>query len=235
MHYIPSFSHVSLNQGHGVSFETPWTLVDLIDKRVSARSQSNTEVPRLYLAFSAVHSRLDYHKFASVPQYCYRRLRINFQKRANSKVRQKIIQERRNNPWEHFLNFFYTLYLNVRNKALLEMLTLSQLVKKFTSPPFIARNPKFPSCVSKVQSPAHILSQINPVHTLPFNLLKICFNNFIIVAIIIFIILSPTYPYVSMWSLSLESPTKSCIHVSSPHTCYMSRPSRNIRIILGEQ
>lgn len=114
------------------------------------------------------------------------------------------------------------------------MLTLSQLVKKFT--PLIAWNLKIRSRVSKIQSPAHILSQINPVHALPSNLLKICFNNFIIVAII-FINLSPTYPYVyvSMWSLSSNPPTKSCIHLSSPHTCYMSRPPQNIRMLLGEQ
>jgi hypothetical protein len=66
-------------------------------------------------------------------------------------------------------------------------------------------------------------------------LLKICCNNFIIVAIVVFIILSPTYAYVSMWSLSSGPPTISCIHLYSPHTCYISRPSQNNRMVFGEE
>jgi hypothetical protein len=59
-----------------------------------------------------------------------------------------------------------------------------------------------------------VLNQIKPVHTLPYCFLNIHFN-----------IILQTAPLSSKWSFSSGFPTKPCMHLSSLHTCYMSRPS----------
>ena len=61
-----------------------------------------------------------------------------------------------------------------------------------------------------------ILSQIDPVHTPSSYFLNIYLN----------IILPSTPGSIQMVSFHQSSPPKPCIHLSSPHTCYMPRQSR---------
>ena len=81
--------------------------------------------------------------------------------------------------------------------------------------PRILWKPKFCHPIHKYQPPVPILSQLYPVHTPTSYFLNIHLN-----------IILPSKPGSPKWSLFLRFPTsKPCIRLSSPHTCYMSRPS----------
>ena len=66
--------------------------------------------------------------------------------------------------------------------------------------------------IQKCPTPVPILRQLDPVHKPTSHFLKIHLN-----------IILPSRP----WSLPQVFTPKSCIHLSSPHTCYMPRPFRS--------
>jgi hypothetical protein len=74
-------------------------------------------------------------------------------------------------------------------------------------------NPKFLHCVRKNPLLVHILSQLNPFHTTSFYFFNNNFNN----------ILPPTFIFL-LFSFLLAFPTKSYMHSSFPHSCYMLLP-----------
>jgi len=95
-----------------------------------------------------------------------------------------------------------TYLLTPCSRVLLEKLTVFQLVKK--SPHFMEPEGSLPH--SQVPATVPNLSQLDPVHTLTSNVLKIRLN----------IIIQST-PFSSKWSLSLRFPQpKPCIRHSSP-------------------
>ena len=100
-------------------------------------------------------------------------------------------------------------WLTPWGRVLPEKLTGSRLVKKF--PHFMENEGSLP------HSLVPILSQINPVHALPFHFLNIYLN-----------IILPTTPGSPKWSLYLRFPHQNPVYVSSiPHPRYMPRPSHS--------
>ena len=80
-------------------------------------------------------------------------------------------------------------------------------------------NPKVHYHVYKCQPPFPILSQTNPVHALTSHLLKIHH-----------IIILPSMPGSSKWSLSLRFPHLNPVYTSSlPYICYIPCPSHSSR------
>jgi hypothetical protein len=79
--------------------------------------------------------------------------------------------------------------------------------------PRILWNPKFHYRFHNCPPSVPLLSQIKPFHTLSSHFLKIHLNS----------ILASTFGS-SKWSLFLRLPTTSCMHLVSPHSCYMRHP-----------
>ena len=85
----------------------------------------------------------------------------------------------------------------------------------------ILRNPKVHCRIHKRPPPVPILSQLDPVHISASHFLEIHLN-----------IILPSTPGSPKRPLSLRFP---CIHLSSPHTCFMSRSSHSSRFLSPEQ
>ena len=104
-----------------------------------------------------------------------------------------------------------------RRKVLLEKLTVPQLFKKF---PELFWSPNVPYGIHKSPPPLiPLLSQINPVHD-PSHFLNIHFN-----------IIFPSTSRSSVDCFPQVSPPQPCKHLSSPHTCYISRQSHFFYLI----
>jgi len=73
-------------------------------------------------------------------------------------------------------------------------------------------------CTYKCPLPAPILSQFDPVHAPKSHFLKIHLN-----------VIRPSTPGFSVVSFLQISQTKPCLHVYSPHTCYMPHSSHSSR------
>jgi hypothetical protein len=101
----------------------------------------------------------------------------------------------------------------LRSSAFPEKLPIAQPFRIF---PAILRNPKVHHRVHKSPLLAHILSQFDPVHTIPSYLSKIHFN---IVRHLRLGLTSGLFPSVF--------PTISYMCSSYPHSCYMSCPSHH--------
>ena len=87
--------------------------------------------------------------------------------------------------------------------------------------PCILFNPKVLYPIPKCSPPVHILSQLNPVHTLTSHFLKIHVN-----------IILPSTPGSPHWSLSFRFPHQNPVHASHLlHTRYIPRPSHSSRFI----
>ena len=84
--------------------------------------------------------------------------------------------------------------------------------------PSILWNPKVHYRIHNSPPPVPILSQNDPVHAATSHFLKIFFH-----------IILPSVPGSSKWLFPSGAPPNPCIHPSSPHTGYMSRPSYSSR------
>jgi hypothetical protein len=102
----------------------------------------------------------------------------------------------------------FTYLLTSWSSVLLQKITGSQLIKKF--PAFYEREGSL--LIYKCPPSLPILSLINPVHAPPSHFLMIHLN-----------IILPSKPGSSKWSL----PSKPCMHLSSPHMCYIPHPSHS--------
>ena len=101
-----------------------------------------------------------------------------------------------------FLSYLLTYYF-------LEQLTGSQPLKKF--PAFM--EPEVSLRLQKCPQPVPILSQLNPVHNPTSHFLMILLN-----------VILPSTQGSPKWLPSSGYSPKPCMHLSSPHTCYVHRP-----------
>ena len=109
----------------------------------------------------------------------------------------------------HSLNYLLTYSMEQSPSSEANRFSVSQ---EF---PHILWNPNIYYSIHKCPPPVPILSQINPIHTPTIHILKIRF-----------IIILPSIPATSMWSLSLRFPQKNPVYASPRrHTCYMSHLS----------
>jgi hypothetical protein len=115
---------------------------------------------------------------------------------------------------ERMVTYIHTYLLTLYSTVLLEKLTGLHLVKKF---PVFYGTRRFITAFTSARPTVSILSQLNPVHTLTSNYLKINLN----------IILSST-PESPQLILSLWLPNKNPVHDSLlPHMRYMPCPSHS--------